>query len=497
MSIANVGGFAQGLMRGHMYAEDERRKNEDAAFQQEQRARMRDDWGRQDRVRQGISSVQQPGVVRDPEAILNQDFTQTDAIPMRTQTQQGYYDDLSNVYAREGMLDQAEGVKDRAYNMKQRRIQEGVLGAQRLAALGDLNGAVSTLADTYKEVPDKHDIVTQRGPDGSLLTGITGPNGWAMPLQPVNKQVVDSMLGNAMKFMSTDMFTKMEDLGIKNRTVDAAQQNADTQAARWKWEQEQPKLMQDGTGRIVAISSDGRRQLGTFGNARPILGAGGAGARELPPTVVAELNSAAQAVDNARTPQERQAAQQRYMNLYSNAATLMGKVLKPGEVKGNFPGANGFDGDSAINDFNLVRQSVLANKDLDPEVKMQQLRQIDAQRSLYVLKNQIPALQPDERVPELRKLMASGMPRETLQSLGFSLREMREAEQVKRESTNGATSGSQPESSGERFPGISQQQSGTLSTLQGLVRQAGRPAEPRVNVQELKAAPVPYGVKTW
>ena len=57
MSIANVGAFVKGAATGHRDAMDERRKEEDQQFQQEQRSRQKKEWATADAVQSQLAGI--------------------------------------------------------------------------------------------------------------------------------------------------------------------------------------------------------------------------------------------------------------------------------------------------------------------------------------------------------------------------------------------------------------------------------------------------------
>lgn len=470
MGIANIGSFAGGLMRGHLASTEERRREEeesrrkaDQAYQEEQRTLFREEEGRKKRVREGISGLARPGTEeqyfeRDPQAILEGAEGPDMFRPAtRTITPDMYQDRLAGLYSREGMPELAAGAEDRAYNLRQRvrtdRLNERT--DRQLAASDATLGRKSTMLSDLRTLgvagfmqkygPDfnanlfgnprytDHTVAmasTPNGPVGYMID----PKGQTLGSMPINERTImefiDSLTDAELSTVSPEMYGAAQTRGIQRgqlaaqqTTAAAAMRNAATNEADRAALRDRPTLTQDGSGRILVTDNSGTL-LRTLGSPRP--GPVDRSPKELPPKMVQELNDAAQAVDNAKTPQERQAAQQRYNNLYSLAATQMGKVLKPGEVRGNYPGSA--DQDPEIAMLNTREQQLLSKMTGDNyETTQTALQNIRSQKSMVVLRRQITDLTPEERIPEANKLLKQGAAPEVLQQLGFSLEEVRKA----------------------------------------------------------------------
>lgn len=470
MNIANIGAFAGGLQRGYLNAEEEARRQEsqefarqNQAFARDQMAAWRDEQARRERIRQGVAGIARPGSIGMTGADM-----EGAPEPVMNKTEQTYLRELGNVYAREGDIDRAFLMGDRQYVLGQRAFEEGQrdfqLGQQRrtLGQQGAADRALSMRAQMLQELDaDPNAFVGKYAPmfnadriggpehAGSMVSFANTPNGQVGFLIrpdgrvggqfPVTRDalmaIVNGLTDEALAGTSPEAFgaysTRAENrdfrnqtIGVQRLTAEAAMRNAQTNEQYRRDLINKPITGQDGLGRLVTLSPDGTRQLGVYGAARP---AGGADAgRQLPPNVIKELNDAAQAVDSAKTPQERQAAQQRYNNLYSNAATLLGKVVPPREIKGAYAGG------AEVTQFDLMRQSIMGNKDLDPAGKMQQLAQVDKIQTATELAPQVAQLQPDERVPQLREMFQRGIAQrfsneELMKTFGFTAVEIQAA----------------------------------------------------------------------
>lgn len=462
MGIANFGSFAGGLMRGHLAATEEQRRQEDQAFQNEQRALFREEEGRKKRVREGIAGLARPGAEeqyfeRDPQAILEGAEGPDMFRPAtRTVTPDMYQERLAGLYSREGMPELAAGAEDRAYNLRQ-RVRTDRLNERTDRQMGAVDAALARrqqMITDYQRDPQafisnyanlfnsdqfggpQHagaTVALASTPQGTMAHYM-GADGRHVGSKLLNPQTVmemingltDAELGSASPEMYGAAQTRgiqRGQLAVQQGQLGVAQQNANTNEAHRAWLQGRPTLTQDGSGRILVTDNSGNL-LRTLGAPRP--NPAGSTTRELPPAMVKELNEAAQAVDNAKTPQERQAAQQRYNNLYALAATQMGKVMKPGEVRGNYPGSA--DADPEIAMLNTQEQQLLSKMTGDNyETTQQALQNIRSQKSMVVLRRQITDLTPEERIPEANKLLKQGAAPEVLQQLGFTPDEVRKA----------------------------------------------------------------------
>lgn len=491
MSIANVGAFVKGAATGHRDAMDERRKEEDQQFQQEQRGRQKKEWATADAVQSQLAGIQRPGKYAEVGPSIDGMGPTRSGFEV---SPQDYQRQVADVYARHGMLDKAAAAEDRGFTLGQQArtlreqdVNDAVLQAGRLR-LTDPIGAMRVLTKASRGVVPGFDFEETVDPvTGATLVGYknTRTGEWLEKPQPINAETVQRAIDETFKWASTQNWAKSTELGIHKQNADTNAQYRKDSAENMR---EQRRLQELGLKQQAAYQQ-GQLAIQRANAART------GSSRQLPQEMVVQLNEAAAAVDNARTPQERQAAQQRYMNLYSNAATAMGKVLKPGEVKGSFSGINGMETDPTKVRFEAVRQGILGNKDLEPAQKLQQLAELEAAENFAAVSRQVPMLAKEERVPELRRLMQTGMfDREQLMKLGFTLSEMRSAVQGQQESVSGAVAGTQP--TPQPFPPL--QQDAGARALSGIIRNLNTPAQAPVDVRNLKPqGTVPYGVKPW
>lgn len=468
--IANFGSFAGGLMQGHRAALDEQRREEDQAFQREnqqfqrdsqsflakQRAEAIEEMARQKRLREGIAGLARPGAELGRTSYMMEGIDGPEVLPgaytINRQTDQGFLRGLADLYYREGMPEQAVGVEERMFNLGQR---ERTLGHQR-----SVDAALSRRAEMIREAQADptafmakyapqfnadaiggpqyagHTVALASTPKGQVAY-MVDPSGKNVGSVPINARTltdfIDSLTDADLSAASPEMYGQVAtrgiqrgQLGAQQMTAAAALQNAVTNEAYKTGILGRPTLTPDGTGRILVTDPQGNL-LRTLGNPRPVPGGGGGGgARQLPPAMVKELNEAAAAVDAAKTPAERMAAQQKYNNLYSIAATIMGKVLRPGEIKGNYAGTRDENPRVAA----LQQQaSQLESKMTGDNFEATQaaLAKIDQQIGIIRLGEQVKGLSAAERVPEASKLIQQGASPEVLQGLGFSQDEVRAA----------------------------------------------------------------------
>lgn len=134
---------------------------------------------------------------------------------------------------------------------------------------------------------DGHTAAFQSGPNGSTVHVIDG-NGQVVASHDLNPQSSRALLEQAYMMeragIGAPQFGEYVKHGLESRKVGAeetkagaARQQALTMESYRNFQQNAPHFMQDGTGRILAMAPDGRSVLGTYGSARPVLGAGGSG----------------------------------------------------------------------------------------------------------------------------------------------------------------------------------------------------------------------------
>lgn len=244
----DFGSFLSGAVDESSRQRKLRMDEEDQTFQREQQQAWRDDQARNKKVREGLAAVQPAGISRDPQAILDQDFTQNQTIPTINRTDVDVLRDQANVYRGLGMAKEsaefgnlANQAQQQQRTMRQQKIEDSILSAARLGATGDLAGGFATLSQAYDDVPDGLRLVSQKGPNGELLAGLQGQDGkWRTQPQPLTRENFDQLIQNAMGFTSTSAFQALRDYGLKGRQVAAVEQNAATQEL---WRQAQADRM--------------------------------------------------------------------------------------------------------------------------------------------------------------------------------------------------------------------------------------------------------------
>lgn len=170
----------------------------------------------------------------------------------------------------------------------------------------------------------------QSTPQGKVLNFV-GQDGKVARSVPVNAQTLSQMLDDAhmteMKYASPEGFQnayyKDRTHGLDMRKVGIEEKKATDAAAYqqgilgWHNKQaERPQFMQDGTGRVLAISPDGKL-LGTYGSPRPVVGHGGGsgGGMGLTDEQASLLNQAMQYEEYAKQlSKSNPAAAQQYRN---------------------------------------------------------------------------------------------------------------------------------------------------------------------------------------
>lgn len=292
MNIANLGAFGAGLVRGDILADEERRKDEDQAFQLEQRKAWRDEQARLERVRQGIAGVARPGAEVGRVPMMAPGMDGEEAIPglynVQRQTDAGYYGQLGDVYAREGMIAESEGMRDRARTRDQQTRGDAALAARRemlKMAQTDLPGFMQKFGTAFNN--------NQWGGahrEGDYLAMASTPQGQVahyfnkagqmvgtIPVTPESiTQLVNQLTDDELSTVSPEMYgaattrgIQRGQLGAQQTSAQAAMRTAAANEGYKDWLTTKPVIHQDGTGRLISLSADGTRQLGVFGSARP------------------------------------------------------------------------------------------------------------------------------------------------------------------------------------------------------------------------------------
>lgn len=466
MQIASLGALASGLTRGHLAASEERRKEEDQAFSREQREQLRGQWQREEEQRRAFAGVRRPGsydvqsyrgmtggldqedLPRATEriSVTPEDFARGMAGVAQDPTQAIGFLNTAGTFGQQARLNRQQGLEDVALENYRTQVERLLNPATSGVAIQEMLKNPSFMRTLEREYnldniggPAHAGIRGTFTPDGNFIAvsgGAAGAQPQLIPVQQALAKLLADERDLRLSGVSPEAAARASTLGIQRgqlgaaqTTAQAAMLNAISNDAYRTGALGRPIVVQDGSGRVIALDPTGTRVLGTYGDPRQAAGAGGAGTRQLPPQMLAELNAAAQAVDAARTPQERLAAQQKYNNLYSLAATYVGKLLRPGEVRGNFPGTA--DQNPALARLNEKRAAILANlgKAGNIEESMRTLAGLEAEEQEINLRGELAALGTDRgaRVQLARNLLGQRAKPEMLVGVGFTDDEIREA----------------------------------------------------------------------
>lgn len=175
---------------------------------------------------------------------------------------------------------------DQAEKLRQREAENSLSAKYKpwfeASARGDYSFAPQLIGGYNKNegaFNDGHSVFMQTTPQGQIAH-VAGPDGNVVRSVQLNPQAAAQMLQEAYMLeragLGGSQFKDYVSHSLDARKVGATetQANAVMQKVRtderWRQFQErQPTMMQDGTGRIVAIDTTGMRQLGAFGSARP------------------------------------------------------------------------------------------------------------------------------------------------------------------------------------------------------------------------------------
>ncbi len=236
---------------------------------------------------------------------------------------------------------------------EQKRIQdaEKALAAKyqplfAAAAKGDYSG-FDPLIQAYNSQQggfgDGHYAGMQSTPQGTVVNRWDG-KGNSVGSYKLDPQTAQELLQQAYMLersgLGANQFKEVQQMGLDlrktkatERTADATMKNAETQD-RYRQDQvdlakSQVSYQNDGTGRVLAFSRDGKL-IGTFGAARPVLGhgGGGGGGRDysLTPQEQAGLQGILERYNAAKTPEERARIGQEYQMAQSYLQLRRGKV---------------------------------------------------------------------------------------------------------------------------------------------------------------------------
>ena len=247
---------------------------------------------------------------------------------------------------------------------EQKRVQdaEKALAAKyqplfAAAAKGDYSG-FDPLIQAYNSQQggfgDGHYAGMQSTPQGTVVNRWDG-KGNSVGSYKLDPQTAQELLQQAYMLersgLGAAQFKEVQQMGLDlrktratERTADATMKNADTMEKhrqnQYDLEVSKPIVTNDGTGRIVSLSRDGKTVLGTFGAARPVIGhGGGGGGRQdysLTPQEQAGMQSILERYNAAKTDQERAKIAQEYQMAQSYLQLRRGKVPNlPGGLVNN------------------------------------------------------------------------------------------------------------------------------------------------------------------
>lgn len=463
MGIANIGSFAGGLMRGHLAATEEQRRQEDQAFQNEQRGIWREDQARLKRIREGIAGIARPGqeIGRSEYVMDGIDGPETlpGAYNVTRQTGEGFQRGLADLYYREGAPELGAAAEDRIQTLSD-RARTNRLNERTDRQTAAVDAALLKRADMLKELATDEDAFVAKygdlfnrdefgGPQhkGARLAFASTPqgkvgyyigaDGTVGGQFPVNRQslmeIVNQLTDADLSAASPEQFSAAQARGIQRgqlsaqqTTANAAMRNAATNEAWRQFQESQPRLTPDGRGQVFVTDAKGNllRTLGVRAQDP------GMAALTRPTVRTATLNVPDPATGKSSKVPVNVVTQMGENSVpVVKAYTMDGKLITDNKLLEQLAGGENPNtpDDPRMATFQALRQNVVTNTTLDPVAKMEQLSQIDAQQSLYILQRDVPKLKPEERIPELRKLLKGGVDRKILQGVGFSLAELREA----------------------------------------------------------------------
>lgn len=433
MLIQNLGAFTAGLARGDLAASEEQRKREQQDFAREQQQAWREAQKREEAQRQAFAGVRRPG---DYEVQSYRGMTgglDMEDMPRETERISVSDEDFARGLARAsadpsaalGFLNTAGQLNQQARVLRANRDMDAALARYRASIdefrrdpEGFLTRNISLFNADKIGGPEfaGQRVALQRTPQGNQAI-IIGPDNNVIGTMPITPQTVEDTLARLVSSelgsVSPEVFFQNQGRRLQERQVGAAETTAAAAASRADTEGQyrrdlagRPLVQNDGSGRIVVLDPTGSRVIGTYGAPRPEPGAGmGAG----------------------RMPQLLGATQDGQL-IVMTPQGIRTQPMPPGVTAGDiFPRASGVRPKPGTS-FQAQREQLLARLTGDNFQQTQEaLASIDAQESRFLLEQRLADLPPEERVPELRKLIAQGATLEALRSFGFTPRELREA----------------------------------------------------------------------
>ena len=301
--IANIGSFASGLMRGHLTATEEQRREEDQAFQKEQRGQTREEWERAAGIRRGIAALPAAGSTQTRRVLADygkadNDYQDQFRDEQYTYTPEMRQQDLSGLYRRFGQEEQAVGAEERIFALGQQN--------RTLRQQSAVDAALARRQELHKKAKadpvgfmveygqgefnaDRlggprfagHTVAMASTPNGQVGYMIN-PQGQTVGSIPITSEAIsrfiDSLTDDELSAASPEMYSQVAGRGLQRRqlgatemTAEAALKRAGTEDEYRRFLQNKPTLMQGGDGRLYAFGPQANL-LGTYGNPRPVPG---------------------------------------------------------------------------------------------------------------------------------------------------------------------------------------------------------------------------------
>lgn len=473
--IANIGSFASGLMRGHLTATEEQRREEDQAFQKQQRDAWQEEQDRQKRVRAGIAGIARPGTETGRTQFMMEGIDGPEALPgaytVNRQTDEGFLRGLADLYYKEGMPEQAVGAEERIFALGQRGR---TLGQQRAtdAALARRAAMIKEAQDDPTGFMAKYgpqfnadqiggpqyagmQVALASSPQGQMAYMLDPRSGKTVGSMPVTAQsisdFINTLTDQELSAASPEMYSQVAGRGLQRgqlsaqqMTAQAALRNAVTNESYKDGMLRRP-LIQESRGQTRVIDPATGSLIATYGSRMPDPGAEAANR----PNIRTAMITVPDQVTGKPTKVPVNVVTQLGPNNVPvvNAYTMDGRPIKDNKLLSQLAGGDlsGGEQDPQLAALSAQTQRLLANMTGDNYGATQDaLKDIDKQRNVIMLKRQISGLTPEERVPEASNLLKQGATPEVLQQLGFTQEEVRAARKYRPAAQPGAATATNP-----------------------------------------------------
>lgn len=456
--IANIGSFASGLMRGHLTATEEQRRQEDQAFQKQQRDAWQDEQTRQKSVREGIAKLARPGAETGRTQFMMEGIDGPEALPgaytVNRQTDEGFLRNLADLYYGQGMPEQAVGAEERIFTLGQRGR---TLGQQRATdaaltrrmsmikeAQSDPTGFMAKYGPQFNadQIGGPQyagmQVALASSPQGQMAYMLDPRSGKTVGSMPVTAQsisdFINSLTDAELSAASPEMYSQVAGRGLQRgqlsaqqMTAQAALRNAVTNESYKDGMLRRP-LIQESRGQTRVIDPVTGGLIATYGSRMSDPGL----ASLSRPNVRTATISVPDTITGKPTKVPVNVVTQLGPNNVPivRAFTMNGQEIKDNKLLNQLAGGDLSVGeqDPQLASLNTQAQQLLAKMTGDNYGATQDaLKDIDKQRNVIMLKRQISGLTPEERVPEANKLIQQGADPEVLQQLGFTQEEVRAA----------------------------------------------------------------------